>query len=81
MQWNSITIHYTVSQKRFLRFFGNTKQITTYLTIVQMTEATDDLLLVQLIRFELHTPDGLHGPVILQALLSSQDGSGWGSFF
>lgn len=75
MQWNSITIQYTVSQR------SKYSLDATYLTVVQMTETTDDLLLVQLIRFELHTPDGLHGPVILQALLSSQDGSGWGSFF
>ena len=37
-----------------------------------MTEASDDLLFVELIGFELHAPHGLHDAVILQALLPGQ---------
>lgn len=37
-----------------------------------MTEASDDLLLVQLVGFELHAPHRLHDAVILQALIPGQ---------
>lgn len=43
-----------------------------YLSVVQVTEASDDLLLVELVSFELHAPHRLHGAVILQALLPRQ---------
>lgn len=52
--------------------FRQTSQRRWYLSIVQVAEASDDLLLVQLIGFELHAPHGLHGAVILQALLPSE---------
>lgn len=40
-----------------------------HLSVIQVTEPPDDLLLVQLVGFELHASDGLHGAVILEALL------------
>lgn len=43
-----------------------------HLSVIQVTEPSDDLLLVQLVSFELHTSNGLHGAVILQALLPSK---------
>ncbi len=43
-----------------------------HLSIIQVTEASDDLLFVELISFELHAPHSLHDAVILQALLPSQ---------
>ena len=42
------------------------------LSVIQVTEASDDLLLVELVSFELHASDGLHGAVVLQALLPCQ---------
>lgn len=42
-----------------------------HLSIIQVTEASDDLLFVQLVSFELHAPHSLHDAVILQALLPS----------
>ena len=43
-----------------------------HLSVVQVAEASDDLLLVQLIGLQLHAPDGLHDAVILQTLLPRQ---------
>lgn len=37
-----------------------------------MAEASDDLLLVQLISFQLHAPHRLHDAVVLQALIPGQ---------
>ena len=34
-----------------------------------MAEASDDLLLVELVGLQLHAPNGLHGAVILETLL------------
>lgn len=49
------------------------------LAIIQVAEPSDDLLLVQLICLQLHTPHGLHGSVILQTLLTGHNNlSGWG---
>ena len=42
------------------------------LAVIQVTEASDDFLLVELIGLELHPPDGLHGAVVLEALLAGQ---------
>lgn len=39
-----------------------------------MTEAPDDLLLVQLICFELHAPHELHDAVVVQPVLAGEDG-------
>lgn len=48
------------------------------LAIIQVAEPSDDLLLVQLVSLQLHPPHGLHGVVILQALLPSHHHlSGW----
>lgn len=44
----------------------------SHLSVIQVTEASDDLLFVQLIGFELHAPHGLHDAVILQALIPGQ---------
>lgn len=44
-------------------------QKISHLSVIQVTEASDDLLLVQLISFELHTSNRLHDAVILEALL------------
>lgn len=43
------------------------------LAVIQVAEPSDDLLLVQLICLQLHTPDGLHGAVVLQPLITSHD--------
>lgn len=37
-----------------------------------MTEPPDDLLLVQLVSFQLHASDRLHGAVVMEALLPCQ---------
>lgn len=42
---------------------------SSHLSVIQVTEASDDLLLVQLIRFELHASNRLHDAVIVEALL------------
>lgn len=47
-------------------------EASRYLSIVEVAEASDDLLLVQLIRLQLHAPHSLHGVVVLQALLPRQ---------
>lgn len=43
-----------------------------HLSVIQVAEASDDLLLVQLVGFELHAPHRLHDAVILQALIPGQ---------
>lgn len=43
-----------------------------HLSVIQVTEASDDLLLVQLVSFQLHASNGLHGAVVLQALLPGE---------
>jgi len=40
-----------------------------HLSVVQVAEAPDDLLLVELVGLQLHASDGLHGAVVLQTLL------------
>lgn len=45
-----------------------------HLSVVQVAEAADDLLLVQLVGLELHAPHRLHEAVVLQALLPGQLG-------
>lgn len=48
------------------------------LAVIQVTETSDDLLLIQLIGFKLHTSHGLHGAVVLQTLLTGHNHlSGW----
>lgn len=42
------------------------------LAIIQVTKASDDLLLVQLVSLQLHASYGLHSPVVLEALFSGQ---------
>lgn len=54
---------------------------TRLLSIIKVTEASDDLLFVELISFELRSPDSLHGAVILQALLPSQLRLQWRTLF
>lgn len=49
----------------------------SYLPIIQMTEPTNNLLLVELIGLQFHAPDGLHSPVVLQPLLAGQHSCGW----
>ena len=34
-----------------------------------MAEASDDLLLVELVGLQLHSPNGLHGAVVLETLI------------
>lgn len=46
---------------------------TLNLAIIQVAEPSDDLLLIQLICLQLHTPHGLHGAVVLQTLITSHD--------
>ncbi len=48
-----------------------------HLSIIKVTEAPDDLLLVELIGFELHTSYGLHRAVVLKPLLSCKHGLQW----
>ena len=43
-----------------------------HLSVVQVAEASDDLLLVQLVGLQLHASDALHDAVILQALIPGQ---------
>ena len=43
-----------------------------------MAETPDDLLLVQLVSLQLHAADGLHGAVVVQALLPGQLRLLWG---
>ena len=43
-----------------------------YLAVIEVAEAPDDLLLVQLVSLQLHAADGLHGAVVVQALLPGQ---------
>ena len=54
--------------------------VSSDLSVIQVTEASDDLLFVELISFELHAPDGLHGAVVLQALLPRQLRLHWRAF-
>lgn len=49
-------------------------QILTHLSIVEVTEASDDLLLVQLVRFQLHASHDLHGAIVLQSFITSEHG-------
>lgn len=44
-----------------------------HLSIIQVAESSNDLLLIQLICLQLHTPHGLHGAVVLQTLLTGHD--------
>ena len=48
------------------------KRLCSNLAVIQMTEASDDFLLVELIGLELHPPHGLHGAIVLEALLTGQ---------
>ena len=48
------------------------ESVSSNLSVIQVAEASDDLLFVELVGFELHAPDGLHGAVVLQALLPRQ---------
>lgn len=45
-------------------------KVVFYLSIIKVAETSNDLLLVQLIGFELHASHGLHGAVVLKPLLS-----------
>ena len=48
------------------------------LAIIQVTKASDDLLLIELVSLQLHASYGLHGTIILQPLLPGQSGcQGW----
>lgn len=46
--------------------------VSSNLAIIQVTKASDDLLLVQLVSLQLHASYGLHSPVVLEALFSGQ---------
>lgn len=46
---------------------------TLDLAIIQVAESSNDLLLIQLICLQLHTPHGLHGAVVLQTLITSHN--------
>lgn len=49
------------------------------LAVIQVAKSSDDLLLIKLIRLQLHTPHGLHGAVVLQSLFAGHNYlSGWG---
>lgn len=52
---------------------------TLNLAIIQVAESSDDLLLIELICLQFHTPHGLHGAIILQTLIASHNHlCGWG---
>lgn len=52
---------------------------TLNLAIIQVAESSDDLLLIELICLQFHTPHGLHGAIILQTLITSHHHlCGWG---
>jgi len=48
-----------------------------HLSIIKVTEASDNLLLVELIGFELHASNCLHCAVVLKPLLSCKCGLQW----
>lgn len=47
-----------------------------FLPITQVTETTDEFLLIQLVGLQLHAPNYLHGPVVLEGLGSGEHGGG-----
>lgn len=58
---------------------GGEKNHTLNLAIIQVAESSDNLLLVELICLQFHTPHGLHGAIILQTLIASHNHlCGWG---
>lgn len=59
--------------------FRGEKNHTLNLAIIQVAESSDNLLLVELICLQFHTPHGLHGAIILQTLIASHNHlCGWG---
>lgn len=53
----------------------------TYLPVTQVTETTNNLLFIQLICLELHSPHSLHHPVVLEAILSGEHCGDWRALF